>query len=283
MQGEEDNYFRIDIEDVINSKNPKLLKWVPGFFIRYLKKVLHQKDINEFLKANRDKDGVDFARAIVEYFKIKVNVIGLENVPAEGRFIFAANHPQGAIDSMSLVSVVNSHLGELKFMVNDLLMFLVPLRSIFIPINLFGKQSREAADLIDSVYKSNMQVLYYPAGLVSRKKKGRIRDLEWKKTFISKARMYQRDIIPVYIHLKNSSFFYRLASFRKFIGIKANIEMFYLVDELYKQTGNELTLVFGRPISYKEFGATSSSDKIHAEKLRQYIYELQKENHLDTI
>jgi putative hemolysin len=283
MAEEEEKYFKIDIEEVISSKNPRLLKWVPGFAVRYLKRVLHQNDINNFLKANKDKDGVDFARAILEYFRIKINVIGLANVPKDGRFIFAANHPQGAIDSMALVSTVHEHKGELKFMVNDLLMFLVPLRSIFIPLNLFGKQSREAADLIDSVYKSEMQILYYPAGLVSRKKKGVIRDLEWKKTIISKARLYKRDVVPVYIHLRNSNFFYRLAAFRTFLGIKANIEMFYLVDELYKQIGNELTLVFGKPIPYQEFGTSSSSDKAMAEKLRLQIYELQKANQLDTL
>lgn len=283
MTEEKQNHFRIDIEEVIRSKNPKLLKWMPGFVVRYFKRVLHQKDINEFLEANNDKDGVDFAKAIIEYFGIKIHVKGLENVPAEGRFIFASNHPQGAIDSMALVSAVYDHKGPLKFMVNDVLMFLVPLRSIFIPLNLFGKQSREAADLIDQVYKSDMQVLYYPAGLVSRRKKGIIRDLEWKKTFISKARIYKRDIVPVYIHLKNSKFFYRLASFRKFLGIKANIEMFYLVDELYKQTGNELTLVFGKPIPYESFGTSSSSDKAIAEKIRLTVYEMQKEHQLDTL
>jgi putative hemolysin len=282
LSDEEKKYFKIDIEEVINSKNPKLLKWMPGFFIRYIKRVLHQNDMNHFLENNKEKTGVDFANAIIEYFKIKVTIIGLENIPEEGRFIFAANHPQGAIDSMVLVSTVHSRLGELRFMVNDVLMFLAPLRSIFIPINLFGAQSRALSEQMESAYKSGMQILYYPAGLVSRKTKGKIYDLEWKKTIISKAKQYQRDIIPVYIHLRNSNFFYRLASLRTFLGIKANIEMFYLVDEMYRQKGNEITFVFGDPISYKEFGA-SSKDKEWAEKLRVRVYELQKANQLDTL
>ena len=282
MTNGQEKYFKIDIEEVINSKNPKLLKWVPGFFIRYLKRVLHQNDINYFLEHNKDITGIDFANAILEYFKIKLVVKGMENVPKEGRFIFAANHPQGGIDSMSLVSIVHSHNGELKFMVNDVLMSLVPLRNIFIPLNLYGKQSREAADHIDNAYKSDLQILYYPAGLVSRKKKGIICDLEWKKTIISKARQYKRDIVPVYIHLKNSKFFYRIASFRKFLGIKANIEMFFLVDELYKQIGNEIILVFGKPVSYNEFNS-SSTDKAWAETLRQKVYELQKDYNLQIL
>lgn len=282
MPDDQEKYFKIDIEEVIASKNPKLLKWMPGFFIRYLKRVLHQDDMNHFLKNNKELMGVDFARAIIEFFKIKVKIIGLENIPKEGRFIFAANHPQGAIDSMTLVSTVHSRLGELRFMVNDVLMFLVPLRCIFIPINLFGSQSRSLSGQMESAYKSDMQILYYPAGLVSRKTKGKIYDLEWKKTFVSKARQYQRDIIPVYIHLRNSNFFYRLASLRKFLGIKANVEMFYLVDEMFRQSGKEITMVFGSPVSYKEF-LTASTDKEWAEKLRLRVYELQKENQLNNL
>lgn len=282
MSDDQEKYFKVDIEEVIASKNPRLLKWMPGFFIRYLKRVLHQDDMNHFLMHNKELMGVDFAKAIIKYFKIKVKIIGLENVPKEGRFIFAANHPQGAIDSMTLVSTVHSRLGELRFMVNDVLMFLVPLKCIFIPINLFGSQSRSLSEQMDSAYKSDMQILYYPAGLVSRKTKGKIYDLEWKKTFVSKARQYQRDIIPVYIHLRNSNFFYRLASFRKFLGIKANVEMFYLVDEMFRQSGNEITMIFGDPVSYKEFG-TASTDKEWAEKLRLRVYELQKENQLNNL
>ncbi len=282
MSDDQEKYFKVDIEEVIASKNPRLLKWMPGFVIRYLKRVIHQNDMNHFLIHNKELMGVDFARAIVEYFKIKVNIIGLENIPKEGRFIFAANHPQGAIDSMVLVSTVHSRLGELRFMVNDVLMFLAPLKCIFIPINLFGSQSRSLSGQIESAYKSDMQILYYPAGLVSRKTKGKIYDLEWKKTIVTKARQYKRDIIPVYIHLRNSNFFYRLASLRTFLGIKANLEMFYLVDEMYRQKGNEITFVFGNPVSYKEFG-TASTDKEWAEKLRLRVYELQKENQLNNL
>ena len=57
-----------------------------------------------------------------------------------------------------------------------------------------------------------------------------IKDLEWKKSFITKAKQFERDVIPVHISGKNSSFFYQLANFRKFLKIRANIEMFFLVN-----------------------------------------------------
>lgn len=271
--------FSIDIEKVISSKNPKLLKWVPGFFIRYIKRILHQSDINQFLDAHHQHKGVDFANAIIKFFEIKVNTIGLENIPDSGRYIFAANHPQGAMDSMALVSIVNKKLGELRFMVNDVLMFLKPLQNIFVPINIYGSQNRHAAKLMDEAYLSDMQILYYPAGMVSRKKGKVIKDSEWKKTFIAKAKQYKRDIIPVYIHISNSQFFYRLAKFRRFLGIKANIEMFYLVDEVYKQKGKSITLVFGKPIPVETF-TVPFSNQYWAEKIKDIVYELKVTNKL---
>jgi putative hemolysin len=146
---------------------------------------------------------------------------------------------------------------------------------LFIPVNHFGSQNKANAQIFDETFQSNMQILYYPAGLVSRKKKGLIRDPEWKKSFINLAVKYQRDIVPVFVDAKNSNFFYRLANFRTFIGIKANIEMFYLANEMYKQTGNTLNLYLGKPISYTNFTKEKSPSE-WASYIKQLIYELKK-------
>jgi len=278
MENNSAEIFKIDIEAVIKSKNPRLLRLLPRFVINYLKKILHQDKINRFLEKNAGKEGIDFAKAIVDQFNLKVKVSGLENVPEGERYIFAANHPQGAMDSMALVNTVYDKFGDLRFMVNDLLMFLVPLRSIFIPINLFGSQNREMAKLMDEVYTSNMQVLYYPAGLVSRKNKGVIKDTEWKKTFVAKARQYNRKIVPVYIHTRNSNFFYRIANLRRFLGIKANIEMFYLVDEMYKHTGKSIEIIFGKPIDFTS--NEKQTDKERSLMIYNKVYELKNEHNL---
>ena len=78
-------------------------------------------------------------------------------------------------------------------------------------------------------------------------------DLPWQKSFISKAVKYQRDVIPVHFSGHCSNFFYRLANLRKFLGIKANIEMLYLVNETYKHRNEKLTVKFGKPVSWRVF------------------------------
>jgi len=266
---------KIDIEEIIRSKNPGLAKILPGFILRYIKKILHQDEINAFLEEKKDLYGIDFVNATLDLFKIKYNVIGIENIPANGKFLFVSNHPQGAIDSMCLISTIHKHVGEVRFMVNDILLYLKNFDPIFVPINLYGAQSKEAVKKFDEVFHSPYQILFYPAGLVSRKIKGEVHDPEWKKSFIHLSIKHQHDVIPVYIQAQNSNFFYRLSRFRKFIGIKSNVEMFYLPNEMYKQKGNTLHLVFGKPIPYQSFDKTFSH-AYWAQKTQNMVYSLKE-------
>jgi len=245
--------LQIDIKKVIASKNPRLAKMLPGFVMSYIKRVLHQNEINAFLLRAKDRHDYDFVKAVIELFSIQYKVHGLENVPKEGRFIFASNHPQGAIDSMCFIDAVHEYMGECRFVVNDVLLALKNFEPIFLPVNHFGSQNKENAQLFDDAFKSKMQILYYPAGFVSRKIKGKIQDIDWKKSFINLAIKYERAIVPVFIDTQNSKFFYLLSQIRTFLGIKANIEMFYLADEMFKQKGKTIHLYFGTPIPHTTF------------------------------
>lgn len=183
----------------------------------------------------------------------------------------------GGLDGIAFLVAASRRFPDLKFPVNDILLNLKPLNNIFVPINKHGGHSREAARLIEEAYKSDSQVLMFPAGLVSRKQKGVIRDLEWKKNFVRKAIQHQRDIVPVHISGKNTNFFYRLANIRKRLGIKANIEMLYLPDEMFKQKGENLTIRFGKPIAWESIKEQGTPEQ-WAIKIKEKSYELAK-NH----
>jgi len=274
---EQANERLIDVEEVFASKNPALLKLIPGFVIRYLKRITHQDEINAFLGRKGHLKGAEFGRAILDLFGAKYETEGLEKIPENGRYIFASNHPLGGLDGIALLVATSHKFTHLKFPVNDILMNLKPLDNIFVPINKHGGHSRGAARDIEDAYKSDAQVLMFPAGLVSRKQKGIIRDLEWKKNFVRKAIQHQRDIVPVHISGRNSDFFYRFARIRKKLGIKANIEMLYLPDEMFKQYNENLHITFGEPISWKQL-KESGTQESWARKIKDKSYELSK-NH----
>jgi len=253
-----DKILQIDVKQVLTDKNPSLAKVIPGFVIRYLKRIVHQDEINDFLKHYGHLRDAEFIKAGLRQFEITYSVTGSENIPAGGRYIFVSNHPLGGLDGLVFINELSKYFANIKFPVNDILMNLKNLSGIFLPVNKHGAQGREAARMLEEAYASDCQILYYPAGLCSRKKKGVIRDLPWHKSFITKAVQHKRDIVPAYFSGRNSSFFYNLSNLRNFLGIKAIIEMLYLADELFRQKGKKIDLVFGEKIPWQTFDSSKT-------------------------
>jgi 1-acyl-sn-glycerol-3-phosphate acyltransferase len=250
---------KIDVEKVLFSKNPALAKAIPGFIINYLKRIVHQEELNEFLKKLGHLRDSELIAAGLEHFEIKFRVYGSENIPQMGRYIFVSNHPLGGLDGLVFIYELSKHFHNIKFPVNDILTNIENLSGIFLPVNKHGAQAKDAARMIEEAYSSDSQILYFPAGLCSRKKRGIIKDLQWHKSFITKAIQHNRDIVPAFFSGRNSNFFYNLANVRKILGLKANIEMLYLADEMFKQKDKEILLVFGKPIPWETFDKTKSA------------------------
>lgn len=263
----------IDLEEVIRKKNPRLHKVLPKFVVNFLKRIIYQDQINIVIENNKSAYGLDFVSGILKGFGVNVEVSGMENIPASGRFIFASNHPLGGLDGLVLMNEVGKKFPDLKFIVNDLLLNVKNFEPVFIPVNKHGRQSTEYARLIETAYKSDTQILYFPAGLCSRKIKGKIIDLPWHKSFIVKSVQFKRDIIPVYFEGRNTNFFYNLANLRKFLGIKANIEMMFLVGEMFKQQKKKIKLTFGKPLPYTVFD-NSKSPGDWALQVRNIVYSM---------
>jgi len=270
----ENNEKLIDIRKVIGDKNPNLLKILPNFVINYIKNIVHEDEINAHIANNKDIFGVQFVEnTLFDLFGVKIQYQGLENLKNSERYIVASNHPMGGLDGLAIMYVVSKINPNIKVPVNDLLLYIPNLKPIFLPVNKHGKQSSDAAIEMVKAYNSDAAIIYFPAGLASRKINGKIMDLEWKKSFIQKARQYHRDIIPVYISGKNSNFFYNLANFRKKLAIKSNIEMFFLSNEMFKQKDKNIKIIFGEPISYNFFDK-SKTDKEWAQYVKDIVYKL---------
>ena len=254
-----DEVPKIDVEKVLSSKSPGLRKVVPKFIVNYLKKIVHQDDLNYFLENWGHLKDAELIAAGLKYLEIKARVYGTENIPREGRYIFVSNHPLGGLDGLVFINELSKIYPDIKFPVNDILTSIENLSGIFLPVNKHGPQGKEAARRLEEAYASGSQILYFPAGLCSRKTGGVIKDLQWHKSFITKSIQHRRDVIPAYFSGRNSNFFYNLSNFRKFIGIKANIEMLYLADEMFRQKDKEIRLVFGQRIPWQTFDKSKSA------------------------
>ena len=279
--------LQFDIRTVLKQKAPKA--HVPGFLIRYLERIAHIKQMNAFLRKYPDVKNYDFIRLVLdEELGCSASIDGIENIPTDGKpLIFASNHPLGGLDGMIIAQMIHesrSSRGDsrpLKVIVNDLLMFMEPLAGLWAPVNKVGRLTKEQAQQQHALWESETDVLTFPAGICSRLQridgKWQIQDFEWQKNFIQRVREYQRDIVPIYFEGRNSKFFYTLAYIRKLLHIKLNIEMLYLVDEMYGAHGKHFKVHVLPPISYTSLD-TSKSPKEWAEYIKQIVYN-QKKTH----
>lgn len=270
----DDSLFLIDIDKVLREKAPKYYKYIPKFVVSYLKRIVHQEELNVFLYESRDKMGVDFLKACLEFLDAKIVVKGEENLPREGQYTFVSNHPLGGQDGVALGYVLGSfYEGKVKYMVNDLLMNLQGLAPLCIPINKTGKQAKDFPRMVEAGFASNDQLIMFPAGLCSRRQNGVIRDLDWKKTFIVKSVQAQRDVVPIHFEGRNSNFFYNLANVCKFLGIKFNIAMLYLADEMLKNRHKTFTVTIGKPIPWQTFDKSKTATE-WAAYVKDIVYKL---------
>ena len=262
--------MRIDVDKVLRERLPKHYRYIPRFAERWLERTICQDQLNAILLKMAGKNSVDAATAALDEMDITVRATGLEQLP-EGRYMFVSNHPLGGLDGLALISLLgNRYDKNIKFLVNDLLMAVEPLRGVFLPVNKYGSQSRAAAAQIEEALKSDAQFITFPAGLCSRMQPdGTIADLPWQKAAVAHAVNYQRDIVPIYFDAHNSRFFYRFAKWRKKLGIKFNIELIFLPKEMIKQCGATLRVFIGEPIPWDSLDARAP--KREAARLRDLV------------
>ena len=269
--------MQFDIRAIVRQKAPNAK--VPGFVIRWLERITHVKEMNAFLRRHPDLRDYEYIRmTLSEELGCTASIEGVENIPTSERpVIFVSNHPLGGLDGMIIAEMIHAHRPrQLKVIVNELLMYLEPINGLWAPVNKMGRLTREQAQEQQRMWESETDVLTFPAGACSRLQridgKWQIADLEWQKNFVQRAREYQRDVVPIYFEGHNSRFFYILALLRKWLHIKVNIKMLYLVDEMYGAHGKHFRVHVLPPIPYTTFD-TSRTPKEWAEYVKQHVYE----------
>lgn len=270
----------IDIDKILKSKMGTKSRYVPRPLVTWLKHITHQDQVNEFLWDNKDLAGTDWLVACVKYLDMSLEIRGQENLPDknDGKlYTFVSNHPLGGIDGVAIGSIIGRHYdNKFKYLVNDLLMNLPGLAPLCIGINKTGSQSRNFPAMVETGFSSDDHMVMFPAGLCSRKIDGKIQDIPWKKTFITKSVEHRRDIVPIHFSGHNSMFFYRLANICKMLGIKFNIAMLFLVDEMYKNRHQSFQITIGKPISWQTFDKSKTPTQ-WAQEVRARVYQLPKE------
>ncbi len=270
----------IDIEKILASKVGDKMKYIPKSLVNWLIRTTHQEELNEFIWRSRNHEGYDWLEDCVKFLDMNLKVEGFENLPEKDdqkRYTFVSNHPLGGGDGVALGAILGRKYGnDIRLIVNDILMYLPGLAPLCIPVNTTTKKrERGYTTMVEDGFAGENNLLLFPAGLCSRKIDGKIQDLEWKKTFITKSIESQRDIVPIHFEGHNSNKFYRIANICKMLKLKVNVAMLYLPDEMIKNRSNTFTVKIGKPIPWQTFDK-SRKPKEWAQWVREQVYELGK-------
>lgn len=267
----------INIDKILHDKMGDKAKFVPRPLVSWLKRILHQDEVNRYLWESRHLTGTEWLEECVRYLDMTLEVVGSENLPDkdDGRlYTFVSNHPLGGADGVALGSIIGRHYdSKFRYLVNDILMNLPGLAPLCIPINKTGGQARSFPAMVKAGFESDNHILMYPAGLCSRRRNGEVRDLPWSKTFIVKSVQYQRDVVPIHFGGQNSDFFYKLANFSDKYVKKVNIAMIYLVDEMYKNVHKTFTVTIGKPMPWQTFDKSRTPAE-WAQYVQDIVYQL---------
>lgn len=269
--------YLLDIDKVLG---PELGKKLPGFVKRYLKKRIHQDEINDCIMRADSYYGAGFFDEALKYVGITYKTRGTENLDLSKKYIFVCNHPLGGPEALIIGSLFY-HLygGGFKVTSNQLLMNMKPLAEFFTPVKVQSKsgQGRDIGARIAAMFESDEQILVFPAGLCARKIKGKVTEMPWKKMFVTQAKKYGKDVVPVHISGSNSAKYHFFSWVSRVLGLRVNIAMIFLVDELFNKKGEEFTITIGKPIPYTQFDS-SKTDMQWAAEVKDQVEELSKDN-----
>lgn len=272
------SYTPIDLPSLAKKVNPKLAKVIPRCMYRKLERLLHVKEINEFFAAHHDDDARTFLDAVVSHLDLQIVIEGqgIEALHAlEGeRVIFASNHPYGGPEAMALFSIVHQLFPDAKLVAQSFLKFIKPIETACV----FNK--KEVKTLMEAA-NNRSSLIFYPAGYCSRiLSNGEVFDYSWQPSFVRIARKQRMPILIIYTDGELSRKVHRWTRFRKLLRIKLSIETIFLVDEMFKLKGKTLRMVVGSAITPEIIDEAKMSDRLLADKLRQYCYELRKDPEL---
>jgi putative hemolysin len=263
----------ININKQIKESSSKFLKKLPCFFVNWIKIIIWQDELNFILTKYSKYEGISFLAKLTKELNIKVEIEGIENLPDNGRCFFVANHPFGFVDGLILTNTVGEKYGDFKAIGNNIFMLIPHLKGNIAAVNVFGTNSREYILELEKLFKSDIPVTHFPAGIVSRIKKGKVEDSNWEKGFIKKAIAYQRNVVPFYFYGRNSLLFYFIYIARKTFGISKILELVLLPHELFNKRNKTIKVKIGKPISYNTFDM-SRSHHDWAQFVKKQVYNL---------
>ncbi|WP_151899516.1 lysophospholipid acyltransferase family protein [Sulfurimonas hydrogeniphila] len=272
----------IDVEKMIIKKYPKLKnsRVIKGAISKFADSVVHEKQINEFIKKNRHLGSFEFIDEALQYlnFDFSVSDKDLQNIPSSGRVVIIANHPLGSLDALALIKLVSNVRKDIKVVANDFLEVITPIKNILINVNNFkARQKKEAVTQVYAALDAEEAVIIFPSGEVSRATPTGIKDKVWHKGFLKFAKKGNAPILPVFIGGKNSKTFYSVSALNK------KLAALLLAHEMFKQKHKAIEMIVGELIPYENITPKGIQKDKLLKLYKKHLYALKRnESYFET-
>ncbi len=268
----------IDIETAVTNKFPSFAK-KPNVFrkpaISFLKKLVHEDEINEFLRINADAWGLEFIDRIFEYFNFSYSVSARDraNIPALGRVVIIANHPIGSLDGLAILKLVSEVRRDVRIVANDMLSSFEALSDLIIPLdNMTGSSARKSYKRIVASLENEEAIIVFPAGEVSRAHPMGVRDTRWQPGFLHFAKKANAPLLPVHIQAKNSFLFYGASMVFKPLGTAL------LAREMFNKHSSTIKFSVGGCINSQALKSDKVHDRTLVKRLKKHLYKIGRQH-----
>ena len=241
-----------DIEKALQAMAPKAVK---PFLSKLAMDLLKLKEINRIYAKYENLSGLDFIDGVLNEIEINLEIqpTMIKNLPQSGGFVLVSNHPLGLLDGLILAKLLLQHNPNTKLLANFLLQKIEKLKPYIIPVNPYdtglgaGSNATALKQAIQHVREGH-PLIVFPAGEVScqqTKGSGEVCDSDWKTSIAKLIMKLEVPIVPVYLHGKNSSFFYAMARLNPMLKSAA------IPGEFVRSKGKSVGIIVGHTI-FKE-------------------------------
>lgn len=268
----------ISVERSLYEKFPRLAEGVARSFsqpvVDLLRKIVCEDNINRILGAYGRYTGFEFIEHTLADLEVSYSVANTdrENIPVEGGALIVANHPLGGLDALTLLQFVGSVRRDVRILANDVLMHLEPLRSLFIPINVFGGGGASTGGMRGAyrALEEGQVVIVFPAGEVSRMRPNGVRDGRWSAGFVRMAKKTGVPVLPVHVAAHNSAMFYGVSMLAK------PLATLLLAREIFGAARGRIGISVGQAVPASELDRDGRTTEQVAKAMRRHVYQLAK-------
>lgn len=189
---------------------------------------------------------MDYVGALLD---LKLEISGLERVPAQGAFILAANHPTGIADGVAVYGALKRVRPDIAIFTNrDAVRINPRLAEVLIPVEWREEhrnhtKTKETLRLSSRAFGEERAVVLFPSGRIAYWKDGRLNERPWQVSAVTLARKHGVPIVPVHVAARNSGLFYWFANWN------TELRDMTVFHELLNKRGKSFAIRFGRPIA----------------------------------